>query len=85
MDSKVQLKWPDHMVVLREWEVREMEGCGLLPPRLRQGRGREGERGEQEEEVVVYHSVANDRSSHMVEGEGERKVNWECTYIGLNW
>ena len=75
MDSKVQLKWPDHMVVLREWEVREMEGCGLLPPRLRQ------ERGEKENEVVVYHSVANERSSHMVEGEGERKVNQECIYI----
>ena len=73
MDSKVQLKWPDHMVVLREWEVREMEGCGLLPPRLRQ------ERGEKENEVVVYHSVANERSSHMVEGEG--KVNQECIYI----
>ncbi|CAI8014664.1 hypothetical protein GBAR_LOCUS9158, partial [Geodia barretti] len=72
VDSKVQLKWPDHMVVLREWEVREMEGCGLLPPRLRQGRGGRG-RGERSCGV----SLCGQRQilSHG-RGRGRAKAMW---------
>ena len=74
LESRVQLKWPDHLVILREREVREMEDFGLVPLRLQRHRaGKEGRGGE---EVVVYHSVANDRLTHMVDdGESENKVS----------
>ena len=78
LGCKVQLKWPDHVVVLNESEMREMEDCGLLPGRLRQRAGKESTEekrdGEREEEVVLYHSVANDRTSHMVDGERQKEV-----------
>ena len=61
------------MAVVTASQVRDLLEAGLLPPEsstawAEEGEGEEGE-GEEEEgegELIVYHSLANDRMSHMV-------------------
>ena len=56
------------MAVVTASEKRDLLEAGLLPPESPAARAT-GER-EREEELVVYHSLANDRTNHMVtEGE----------------
>ena len=60
--SSVYLTWPDHML-LGTWEREEAEeeeeggGGGGVTSRLEDS---------QEKEIVVYHSLANERAQHMV-------------------
>lgn len=59
--SLVYLTWPDHMVVTRggdeAGEEEEQEGGGG---------GQESKIGSREKEIIVYHSLANERAQHMV-------------------
>ena len=63
-DSMVQLKWPDHLMIVSEMQAQDMMESGVFPDLLAAGRE------ERKEEVMVYHSLANDRACHMVLPEG---------------
>lgn len=77
----VELLWPDHiLVVLSGSESVVVEEETETSERKKKKRVKfeeeeeEREKEEEEEEaveVIVYHSMANDRSSHMVAGEEE--------------
>lgn len=65
--SSVYLTWPDHMLLVtqgggeagedEEQEEEEQEGGG----------GGQGSKiGSREKEIIVYHSLANERAQHMV-------------------
>lgn len=63
-DSMVQLKWPDHLMIVSGMQAQDMMESGVFPDLLAAGRE------ERKEEVMVYHSLANDRACHMVLPEG---------------
>ena len=59
-DCVVRLKWPDHMLAVTEMRSPDGLRSRDVVPGAQEGR----------EEVIVYHSLANERAQHMIVPEG---------------
>ena len=71
-DCVVRLKWPDHMLAVTEMRSPDGLRSRDVVPGAQEGR----------EEVIVYHSLANERAQHMIVPEGGPLQ--VCTYTNVS-
>ena len=68
-ECMVKMRWRDHVVVVTPAQVRGMLVCEETPPTPVPSSSSSSSSScseREEEEVIVYHSLGNDRSSHMI-------------------